>query len=429
MIYNMKRPSAQQLEPMDKVINRLKSFDESVYMNDKDKAARSKLSDVRRTHEHTDYLKSYNYENDHVGIDRRANFLQEVKKSFLTAALYKVLKESLSCHITSADEKLMKTLVSNFVHEQGAGNLLTRFKYQNTTLAEIGRVVRESYQRVVNSLNEIAGDKSSPSNVEKPDGSPNITPKNDLKLNKDIVDQFYTDMVDVDTSTATQMIRDKVSDSMNDFIDDVGRNAEDIRDVIERTKATADKYQNINSGSDEVSSGNSDLESSKDSTTPAESTEEDTEASETGSTDEAAKDSPSFNATKPEGPEPPKQVPTSQVMPMTTDKPNAKGTSKPDDSKNESTIDRLNRDAKRKILELQHVRPKSPFHYMVEAVTKETLRDDALRSRYVHESKVDMDGILHNVEIMYTMLEMVNTLEIVNEQYVKDYITSLVNFK
>ena len=182
MIYNMKRPSVQQLEPMDKVIDRLKSFDESVYMNDKDKAARAKLSDVRRTHEHTDYLKGYNYENDHVGIDRRAKFLQEVKESFLSAALYKVLKESLSCHVTSADEKLMKTLVSNFVHEQGAGNLLTRFKYQNTTLAEIGKVVRESYQRAVNSLNELAGDKSSPSNVEKPDGSPISHPRTFLNL-------------------------------------------------------------------------------------------------------------------------------------------------------------------------------------------------------------------------------------------------------
>ena len=150
---------------------------------------------------------------------------------------------------------------------------------------------------------------------------------------------------------------------------------------------------------------------------------------DTSSTNEST-DKTTFSTTEPEGSgKTPPQTPSSKVPGAASDHGTAKGTTKPEDGKNESTIDMLNRDAKRKILELQQVRPKSPFHYMVEAVTKETLRDDALRSRYVHESKVDMDGILHNVEIMYTMLEMVNTLEIVNEQYVKDYITSLVNFK
>ena len=66
---------------------------------------------------------------------------------------------------------------------------------------------------------------------------------------------------------------------------------------------------------------------------------------------------------------------------------------------------------------------------MVESVTREVLRDDSLRSKYMNESKVNMNGITHMAEIMYTWLEMCNTLEIVDESYIKAYIKSLADFE
>ena len=62
----------------------------------------------------------------------------------------------------------------------------------------------------------------------------------------------------------------------------------------------------------------------------------------------------------------------------------------------------------------------------MEAITRQSLKDDALKSKFVQESKVDMPGIIHTAEMVYTMLETFNTLEVVDESYIKDYLKSLV---
>ena len=45
----------------------------------------------------------------------------------------------------------------------------------------------------------------------------------------------------------------------------------------------------------------------------------------------------------------------------------------------------------------------------------------------MHESKVDMDAIVDSVQLIYTMLEMVNTTNMVNvdEKFINGYIQSL----
>ena len=59
---------------------------------------------------------------------------------------------------------------------------------------------------------------------------------------------------------------------------------------------------------------------------------------------------------------------------------------------------------------------------MVESLTRKSITDDRYKDRYVHESTVDMESIVDDTRLIYTMLEMVNTTRMVNVD--ADFLTS-----
>ena len=83
--------------------------------------------------------------------------------------------------------------------------------------------------------------------------------------------------------------------------------------------------------------------------------------------------------------------------------------------------------AKRKINEMKNSRDVNVFGYMVESLTASVFKDEALNARFVNEGSVDMDGIVDSTQLVYTMLEMVNTTNMVNvnEEFINKYLTNL----
>lgn len=83
--------------------------------------------------------------------------------------------------------------------------------------------------------------------------------------------------------------------------------------------------------------------------------------------------------------------------------------------------------AKRKINEMKASRDNSVFGYMVEALTTSVFKDESLKSQFMHEGTVDMDGIVNSTQLIYTMLEMVNTTNMVNvnEEFIDNYLNNL----
>lgn len=83
--------------------------------------------------------------------------------------------------------------------------------------------------------------------------------------------------------------------------------------------------------------------------------------------------------------------------------------------------------AKRKINEMKNARDVNVFSYMVEALTTSVFKDESLKTRFVNEGAVDMDGIVESTQLIYTMLEMVNTTNManVNEEFITRYLTNL----
>lgn len=83
----------------------------------------------------------------------------------------------------------------------------------------------------------------------------------------------------------------------------------------------------------------------------------------------------------------------------------------------------LNRRKASKVTE----RPRPVYEQMVYTLTETVMKNDDLRSRFSIDGKLDMDKITENVNVMYTFLEMVNTLKIenVDEEYIKNVLDDM----
>ena len=93
-------------------------------------------------------------------------------------------------------------------------------------------------------------------------------------------------------------------------------------------------------------------------------------------------------------------------------------------AKTPEAAEAIQAEATRQIQIHNQYKRKNPFHCIVEAIIKASLTDENLKSLNINESNVDMDNIVHSAKLVYSFLETLSTLQVVDEQFVIDYITS-----
>lgn len=324
MVYaDYNKPSKNMNIPQRQITEMTHMQQEEIYKAEEDRLLAEQARAEREREANANWLQEY-AENQIIGRNNRVTFLENVKSGFLSEAMSKLYKESFGV-MTKRDRITAKNLINTFINEQGAGELLNRFKYQNTLVAEMARIVQEHYDMVVESITCDDEECNIPGRAKE------------LHLDKTIVDDFYKDLVDLDTSEASKLIKDKVTDAMTEFIDQNTQNKLDFEEII-------------NTAKEKIS-----------------------------------------------------------------------------DLKEESAVESTMNEAKRQINEMKRTRHKNIFHYMVEAISKEAFKDiNGVGRQYIHESKVDMDGVVNSAKLIYTMLEMLNTTEMVNKDYIQTYIENLV---
>ena len=324
MVYaDYNKPSKNMNIPQRQITEMTHMQQEEIYKAEEDRLLAEQARAEREREANANWLQEY-AENQIIGRNNRVTFLENVKSGFLSEAMSKLYKESFGV-MTKRDRITAKNLINTFINEQGAGELLNRFKYQNTLVAEMARIVQEHYDMVVESITCDDEECNIPGRAKE------------LHLDKTIVDDFYKDLVDLDTSEASKLIKDKVTDAMTEFIDQNTQNKLDFEEIINTAKE------------------------------------------------------------------------------------------KITDLKEESAVESTMNEAKRQINEMKRTRHKNIFHYMVEAISKEAFKDiNGVGRQYIHESKVDMDGVVNSAKLIYTMLEMLNTTEMVSKDYIQTYIENLV---
>lgn len=314
-------PSKNMNISLKEVLNMTREQNEELAKKDSEKILEAQTKDSEAREKYAEYMNRYvNEQEDRIST--RTKFLEEVKDSFLSAAMFKLFRESCT-ELNSRDAIVAKNLIKSFIKEQGAGVLLNRFKYENVLLGEMARIVNKAYQSVVESISSKNEDENKPNEVKE------------LKLDTTIVDDFYKDLSELDTVDASKLIKDRVSDAISEFIDRNMNNKLDYEEIIQTAQERI----------------------------------------------ETAKD--------------------------------------------ESAVEYYSDMAKRQINEMRNSRYKNIFQYLVEAITKETFKDQTLKTMYVHESTVDMDAVVNSARLIYTMLEMQHTTNMVPDDYIKEYIASL----
>jgi hypothetical protein len=168
--------------------------------NDRDRAVReaaisnAKLEQADADREYIDFMQ------EAVAEQAEANkFFNRVKNSLLSEAIYKIYKESFVTPMTKEMKVISKNIVNRFIAENGAQNLLNNFRTKNILLSEVNRIVTKTYNEIVQ---ECEGSKCGQF----------IVPDN-------IKDGFFDELEDLDTDDACKLIKDRVADSINEFMD------------------------------------------------------------------------------------------------------------------------------------------------------------------------------------------------------------------
>ena len=138
--------------------------------------------------------------------DAKANdFFMKVKDTLLSEALYRIYKESMSIPMSEKDKLVARHLVQNFVKENGAQSLINNFRTKNLLLSEVARVCTKHYNRIVEECGTCEDNGCMPTEFVVPDS---------------IVDDFMSELSDIDIEDATKLIKQRVSDSITQFMDD-----------------------------------------------------------------------------------------------------------------------------------------------------------------------------------------------------------------
>lgn len=323
----MNKPSKNMLLNNSELAEMTRQQQQEIYESDKAKSISEQAAANRDRDEYNSYINNYISEQT-ANINNRVSFLQAVKEAFITECIAKLYTKSLD-KMDSRDKTVARNLVTRFVKENGAGDLIRSFSTQNILLSEMARISQKYYDKVLESCDK--GECDSGTKIKE------------YNLTTTIKDDFFKEMEDIDMTEASKLIKDRVSESIQQFIDDNSYAKMECQDVIQ---AAQDSISNIK---------------------------------------------------------------------------------EKDEVQKEALIEEYSNRAKRKINEMRLVRSKNIFSIIVESLTHKALTNDSYKVNYVHESTVDMNKIVEDATLIYTMLEMVNTTNMikVDEQFINTYLETL----
>lgn len=182
----------------------------------------------------SEYNRTKILEAANAGIERqkvRDKFSTQVKESLIVEALDNILESSLPEDTTLARRKFGKSIVCDFVKEEGCEELLSRFKTSSEILAEIAYLVESCHKSI----------------MEKADSSENyaVMPSDSKK--------FYEKISDLPTDKVATEIGKRVVDATKDFVqsnleekEKMEKLATDIKDKIDKERNAEVKQEIAN---------------------------------------------------------------------------------------------------------------------------------------------------------------------------------------
>ena len=153
-------------------------------------------------------------------------FVTDSKTALLEECIYRTFDAALrKVNPAPTLESTGRALVDNFVKEQGTEELLRRFRTQSVFLSELALLVDKYHKQIIEACDK-----------ENPDT---------FKVDASITDKFYEDLDAVNADEVIYSIRNRVADSMNEFIDQNTADKIEIKDILQDTKDKIESMKGI----------------------------------------------------------------------------------------------------------------------------------------------------------------------------------------
>ena len=323
MLYKMNKPSANMNLSTFELNKMMHEQAVSEYNEEQERKKLKESSMLREASEMEEYFNNYGMDIQHRA-DKQRQFLTNVKNSLLSECIFKLYKDSTVAPMTESDSIVARNLVNKFVLENDANELLRSFATKNLLLSEFSYITNKYYNKILEECN-------------KTDDECLVGKARDFEIDDKTKEDFFAELQDLDTNDASNLIKERVSDAVSEFVDANEEKKMEYEDIINTAK---------------------------------------------------------------------------EKMAGVTD---------------ESFIESYNYMAKNKINDLKLKSRNNIFGYMVESLATKSFKDDTLGKKYIHEASLNMDNIVNDSMLIYQMLEMVNTTNMVNvdENFMSNYIKSL----
>lgn len=147
---------------------------------------------------------------------RLQSFSNSVRHNLLIEAMYHIFKNSVDCTADSNSSTIMRSMVSEYVNENGYFNIMHRMKSASPTTFMLHKIVTGAHKAIMESV-----DKSNPDTFR-------ITPE--------MRDEFFKQLDYSDSQAVSDAINQRVADAMTDFIDSNTKDHEDITSVLKQAQ-------------------------------------------------------------------------------------------------------------------------------------------------------------------------------------------------
>lgn len=196
-------------------------------------AAKKREDDVARARAFRESEEIINLGNRAQYRQNRFNsFSESVSHALLTECIYhiyrKVMRESLveQPNITA----MMRAMVGDYIKEDAA-DIMYKMRNKTAVLSEMYNLITETKKKIFEAAEF---DKADPSTYT---------------IGKDVKDEFFKKLEDMDTESITAAIRDRVSHAVDDFMT---ANREDHEKLMNALQITKDKMDEIRDQPEEV---------------------------------------------------------------------------------------------------------------------------------------------------------------------------------
>lgn len=153
-------------------------------------------------------------------------FCTMVKKSLLTEALLALYEQSTDeLFNTELATRTKRGIITNFIEEQGVDNLLSGFRMKTVFLDEVAGIVEKHYNSI----------------MEKCDASD----PNSLHVDSEFKKSFFDDLNTTDIDSLAEVIKSRVTTSVEDFITTNMANKLEIKQIIDDSKNRVDSVKTV----------------------------------------------------------------------------------------------------------------------------------------------------------------------------------------